>query len=112
MIIVGIKNSTPLQRTLFSDDSNKFTYFIKNEVISFIDSKFRTNNERIIFGLEAAAYYISETILTEKNVFSGAIITNGGYASDEIVKEFKSDKDIYLYMANSKKDIFNISSSD
>ena len=109
MIIVGIKNSNPLRRKLFSSESDKFTKFLKDEVISFIDSKFRTNNERIIFGWEAAAYYISETLLKEKKLFTGAIVTNGGYVSEELVKKFKSDKDIYLYIANSKKDIFNIS---
>jgi len=112
MIVVGIKNSNPLRRTLFSDDSDKFTSFLKDEVISFIDSKYRTDNERIIFGWEGAAYYISETILKEKDLFSGAIITDGGYASEEIVKGFSSDKDIYLYMANSKKDVFNITTTD
>jgi len=112
MIVVGIKNSNPLRRTLFSDDSEKFTAFLKDEVISFIDTKYRTNKERIIFGWEDAAYYISETILKEKDLFSGGIITDGGYASEEIVKSFKSNKAIYLYMANSKKDIFNISETE
>lgn len=112
MIIVGIKNSNPLRRTLFDEEKEKFTSFLKNEVISFIDSKYRTTQERVVFGWEAGAYYISEMILEEKDLFSGAIITDGGYASEEIVKGFNSDKDIYLYIANSRKDVFNISSSD
>lgn len=112
MIVVGIKNSNPLRRKLFSSESGKFTKFLKDDVFSFIDSKFRTNKERIIFGWEAAAYYISETLLKEKNIFTGAIVTDGGYASEELVKNFNSDKDIYLYIANSKKDIFNISSTE
>ena len=112
MIIVGIKNSNPLRRTLFSTDSDMFTSFLKNEVISFIDSNYRTTKERIIFGWEAAAYYISEILLKEKDLFSGAIITNGGHTSEEIVKDFIADKEIYLYIANSRKDIFHISNSD
>ena len=48
MIVVGIKNSNPLRRTLFSDDSDKFTSFLKDEVISFIDSNYRTTKERVI----------------------------------------------------------------
>ena len=112
MIVVGIKNSNPLRRTLFSVDSDKFTSFLKDEVIQFVDSNFRTTQERVIFGWEAAAFYLSELILKEENIFRGAIITNGGYASEKLVQEFSSDKDIYLYMANSRKDIFNISNSD
>ncbi|MBL4642235.1 MAG: esterase, partial [Flavobacteriaceae bacterium] len=111
MIVVGITNIRSLRRGLFSD-GEKFTSFLKEEVIQFVDANFRTTKERVIFGWEAAAYYISEMILKEKNLFSGAIITDGGYASEEMVKGFNSDKEIYLYMANSRKDIYYISSSD
>ncbi|NER12094.1 esterase [Leptobacterium flavescens] len=112
MIVVGINSSRELRYTLFGDESTKFTSFIKNEVIPFIDSNYRTTGERIIFGWEAGAYYVSEMILKEKDLFSGAIASNGGYASEETVKGFNCDKEIYLYMANSRKDIYNISSSD
>jgi predicted alpha/beta superfamily hydrolase len=112
MIVVGIKNSNPLRRTLFGDENKKFTNFLKNEVIEYIDSTYRTTQERVIFGWEAAAYYISELILKETTLFAGAIITDGGYASEDLVKRFTSEKDIYLYMANSRKDIYYIGSSD
>ncbi len=112
MIVVGIKNSNPLRRTLFSVENEKFTNFLKNEVVQFIDSNYRTTQERVIYGWEAAAYYLSELILKENNIFSGAIITDGGLASEKIVKEFNSDKDIYLYMSNSKRDIYYISSTE
>ncbi len=111
MIVVGINSNWELRRTLFGD-GEKFTSFIKNEVIQFVDSNYRTTNERLIFGWEAAAYYISEMILKERDLFSGAIITDGGFASEETVKGFNSDEDIYLYMANSRKDIYYVSSSD
>ncbi len=111
MIVVGISNIRSLRRGLFGD-GEKFTSFLKEEVIQFVDANFRTTKERVIYGWEAAAYYISEMILKEKDLFSGAIITDGGYASEEMVKGFNSDKEIYLYMANSRKDIYYISSSD
>jgi predicted alpha/beta superfamily hydrolase len=111
IIVVGINSVRSLRRPLFAD-GDSFTSFLKEEVIQFVDSNFRTTKERIIYGWEAAAYYISEMILEEKDLFSGAIITDGGDASEELVKGFNSDKEIYLYMANSRKDIFYISSSD
>lgn len=111
LIVVGINSSRSLRRTLF-DEGDKFTSFLKDEVIQFVDSNYRTTKERLIFGWEAAAYYISEMILKEKELFSGAIITDGGYASEQVVKNFNSEKEIYLYMANSRKDIFYISSTD
>ena len=112
MIVIGIKNSNPLRRSLFGDENKKFTDFLKNELIHYIDSNFRTTQERVIFGWEAAAYYISELILEETEMFNGGIITDGGYASENLVKEFRSEKDIYLFIANSRKDIYNIGSTD
>lgn len=111
MIIVGISSDQTLRRAQFRD-RDTFTLFIKDEVIQFVDSNYRTNNERLIFGWEAAAYYVSKMILKENDLFTGAIISDGGYASEEMVKEFNSDKEVYLYMANSRKDIFYISSTD
>ena len=112
MIVVGIKNSNPLRRTLFSVENEKFTSFLKNEVVQFIDSNFRTTQERVIYGWEAAAYYLSELVLKENNIFTGAIITDGGLASEKTVEEFNSKEDTYLYISNSKRDIYYIASTE
>ncbi len=112
MIVVGINNSNPLRRTLFGEEQEKFTNFLKNDVIDYIDRNYRTTEERVIYGWEAAAYYISELILKENELFSGAIISDGGYASEELVKGFSSKKEIYLFIANSRKDIYYIDSTD
>ena len=111
MIVVGINSTRTTRRPLFAD-GKKYTSFIKNDVISFIDSNFRTNKERLIFGWEAAAYYISEMILQEKDLFSGAIVSDGGLASEETISAFTSDKEVYLYIANSKKDIYYVGSTE
>jgi len=111
MIVVGVNSTRSTRRPLFGD-GDKYTSFLKEDVIQFVDSNFRTNKERIIFGWEAAAYYISEMILKEKDLFTGAIITDGGLASEKLVQEFNSDTEIYLYMSNSKRDIYYVASSD
>lgn len=111
MIVVGINSKRTTRRPLFGD-RKKYTSFLKNDIIQFIDSNYRTNKERVIFGWEAAAYYISKMILQEQNLFSGAIVSDGGLASEKIIKEFKSDKEIYLYIANSKKDIYYVKSTE
>jgi len=112
MIIVGINNSNPLRRTLFGEKNEKFTKFLTNEVIHYIDSNYRTTQERIIFGWEDAAFYISKLILEKSETFNCAIITNGGYASEDLVKKFTSEKDVYLFTANSKKDIYTVSEAE
>ncbi|WP_459212231.1 alpha/beta hydrolase-fold protein [Aquimarina rhabdastrellae] len=112
MIVVGINTSNPLRRRLFGDENKKFTNFLVNEVIHYIDSNYRTNNHRVVFGWESAAYYLSNLILQQSEIFDGVIITDGGYASEDKVKGFTSQKDVYLFMANSKKDIYYINSTD
>jgi len=111
MIVVGINSSQSTRRPLFGD-GDKYTSFLKEDVIQFVDSNFRTNKDRIIFGWEAAAYYISEMILKEKDLFTGAIVSDGGLASEKIIKEFQSDKEVYLYIANSKRDIYYVKSTE
>ncbi len=111
MIVVGVKSSQSTRRTLFGD-GKKYTSFLKNEVISFIDSNYRTTKDRMVFGWEAAAYYISKMIIQEKELFSAAIVTDGGLASEKTIEEFRSDKEIYLYIANSKKDIYYVKSTE
>lgn len=108
MIVVGISDKQSSRWTWFGDEKEKFSSFLIEEVIPFINAKYRTNEERIIFGWEGAAYYASELLLKHPEAFNGAILTNGGYASKETVKGFNSSKATYLYMANSKKDIYNI----
>lgn len=112
MIVVGINNSNPLRRTLFDDENEKFTDFLENELIAYIDSNYRTTGERVIFGWEAAAYYISELIFKKTELFDGAIISDGGYASEDLVRTFDSKKMKYLFMANSRKDIYYIGSTE
>ncbi|MDG3581164.1 alpha/beta hydrolase-fold protein [Galbibacter pacificus] len=112
MIVVGINTSNPLRRKLFGTESEKFTDFLMNEVIYYIESNYRINEERVIFGWEDAAYYISGLILEKGNVFDGAIISDGGYATEDQVNGFASKKDVYLFMANSKKDIYYIDSTE
>ena len=111
MIVVGVNSTRTTRRPLFGD-GDKFTSFLKEDVIQFIDSNFRTNKDRIIFGWEAGAYYISEMILKEKNLFTGAIVSDGGVASEKIIEEFQSNNEIQLYIANSKRDIYYVKSTE
>lgn len=112
MIVVGITTSNPLRRSLYWDESEKFTDFLVNEVIEYVEINYRTNDERVVFGWEAAAYYLSELMLKQSEIFDGVIISDGGYASKDLVKSFSAEGAIYLYMANSRKDIYYIGSTD
>lgn len=115
MIVVGIMNKNPLRRTLFSTESKKFTSFLEKEVISFVDTTFRTNDERVLFGWEDSAIYTSDVIFSGNKLFKGAIVTNGGFLDQNKVSKYsalKNQENQYLYLVNSKKDIYSIDYSN
>ena len=112
MIVVGVSTNADSRWTWFSEAKETYSNFLIDEVIPFIDSRYRTNDQNIIFGWEAGAYFASELLLKHPEAFNGAILTNGGYAAEDAVKKFSSTEDTYLYMANSKKDIYNIEETD
>jgi len=109
MIVVGISDNEASRWTWFGDEKEKFSSFLIDELIPFVNSNYRTNEERVIFGWEGAAYYASELLLKHPEAFNGAILSNGGYASKDMLNAFDANKARYLYMANSKRDIYNIS---
>ncbi|CAM1362783.1 alpha/beta hydrolase-fold protein [Tenacibaculum xiamenense] len=112
MIIVGIKTDSSGRYTILGEEKLNFESFIKKELIPFIDSKFTTSKVRILFGWEFAAYFSSEILLKNDTSFLGAIACNGGYVDTLTLKNLELEKTKYLFLANSKKDIYNISSTE
>ena len=109
MIVVGIHNENPLRRTLFDDQKDKFLLFMEHELIDFVDTTFRTSDQRILFGWEAAGYFTSEVIFDSSDLFDGAIISDGATASEKILNDFINShktNEKYVFIANSDKDIF------
>ena len=115
MIVVGIVNKHPLRRTLFGDEEEKFQQYLAGEVIPFIDDKFRTSQERLLFGWEMGAFFASSYFFHEHQLFSGAIVSNGANVTDEKLKQFNKlnkTKNKYLYITNSMQDIYTIEGSE
>ncbi len=115
LIIVGITTENPLRRQLMGNTPDKFLSFLEEEVISFVDKTFRTSKERILFGWESAAFFSNYALLDKKQLFDGAIITNGAYASEARVNAFSDlqmTKNKILFIANSERDIYYVNSSN
>jgi predicted alpha/beta superfamily hydrolase len=111
MIIVGIENVYPRRKDLVWRNKETYISFLSQELIPFIDKKYRTKQERILFGWEWGSYFSSYLLLHESQLFSGAISSNGGFVDDELIKSFESialKKHRYLYLANSIQDIYSI----
>jgi len=115
MIIIGIENVYPKRRDLTSRKKEKYTLFLKNELIPHIEKLYRTNNERIIFGWEWGSSFSSYLLFQKDQLFNAAISSNGAFSDEKIINEYRalpSGSDKYLYIANSVRDIFTIDSSD
>ncbi|MEL6535999.1 MAG: alpha/beta hydrolase-fold protein [Bacteroidota bacterium] len=112
MIVVGITTDPSVRWTWFFDEKEKFTSFLIDELIPFIGTNYRAKEEHVIFGWEAAAYFVSELVLTHPEAFHGGIATNGGYAAAELVEDFSPTQTTYMYMANSRRDIYNIGETE
>ncbi len=115
MIIVGIENTYPRRKDLVWNDKEAYISFLSEELIPLIDKTYRTNKERIIFGWEMASYFSSYLLLDKSQLFDGAISSNGGFIDKKLIKSFetmKPNKERYLYIANSIKDIFSIDNTN
>lgn len=115
MIVVGIHNEYPSRVDLDWGNRDKYLSYFQNELIPYVDNKFRTTNDRVIFGWESGAAFADYALLNKKQLFNGAIVSNGGYATEEMIDEFKSlpiSIHKYLYMVNSIQDIYTIQYSD
>ncbi|RKE95375.1 alpha/beta hydrolase-fold protein [Ichthyenterobacterium magnum] len=115
MIVVGIKTTNPLRRSLYGRNSENFLLFLEKEVIKYVDDNFKTTNTRILFGWENAANFASSVILHEKQIFDAVIVSNGAFASNEEIDAFDALENStikYLYIAGSTKDIYSIGYSE
>lgn len=118
MIVVGITNKDtmdPLRRTILIKESDIYVQFLEKELIPFINTKYRSSDDRILFGWERGADFANYALFTKPNLFNAALISNGAWGDINLIDTFISQKITtkkYLYIANSSLDIYTIESSD
>ncbi len=93
-IVVGITNKYPNRFGHFDDDEKKFLHFIEQEVISFVDTSFRTSNERLIFGWEYGGSFVIQTMIDSPNLFDAYLVASPFPLTNKITKidNFLSEK--------------------
>lgn len=68
-IIVGISKNKSDRNRNFNVNSKKYLSFIKNEVVNYVDTKFRTSEKRMLFGWAFGGGFVIETMTTEPDLF-------------------------------------------
>jgi predicted alpha/beta superfamily hydrolase len=77
LIIVGIENAVN-QRGWYTRDSKKFNQFLEKELIPSINKKFRTADERLLFGWEVSGGFVIEVLGATPHLFTGYLAASPG----------------------------------
>jgi predicted alpha/beta superfamily hydrolase len=115
MIVIGVDYlSRAYHDSLHSNHWETLNRYVQEELTAFVDQTYRTSDERIVFGWENPSYMVCEFLFKENPTFDGYIVSNGGYINEDMLEQFKTyeGKPLYLYLTNSKKDIYTINSSE
>ena len=112
MIVVGIDMVDRPYRSKLMDQWGSLIAFVETELISYIDDTYRTSNERVVFGWENNAFLVSELALKGSSPFSCAIVASGADVKPEQLQSLNLNKDRYLYIGGSEKDIYTVDLTD
>lgn len=90
MIVVALPNvdrnrdftPTKVQRRPTSGGGERFLRFIKEEVIPYVDSRYRTHPYRILVGHSLGGMFAINTLLTQPDLFHAYIVISPGLGYD------------------------------
>ncbi|MCK0107913.1 alpha/beta hydrolase-fold protein [Flavobacteriaceae bacterium S0825] len=75
-IVVGINTDYPKRFQDLGEGKEKFIEFVSTELIPYIDTNFRTNNEKLFFGWEFGASLVFNTMLSNPTLFDAHIMAS------------------------------------
>lgn len=117
MIVVGINQNSTRDSDAFYDDQRflpsetgaKFFEFIGMELMTYLDSQYRTAPFRVIVGHDYTSNFINYYLLKENPLFQGYINISPDLApemADRIAAALtKSESKIWYYLATAEEDI-------
>ena len=82
MIVVGIYNTNRTRDTWVTQDAtapyNEYLDFIQNEVVAYVDSLYRTNDFRTIYGWSSSSAVASQFLFERPQIFDAFINSGSG----------------------------------
>ncbi len=73
LIIVGIAKNASDRNRVYTVQSDQYLEFIEKEIISYIDTNFRSSGERLLFGWAFGGGFVIEAMIEKSNLFDGYI---------------------------------------
>ena len=97
----------------YSGNADNFLHFVETEVISYVNSKYRTSNQNIAVGHSLSASFILYSLLQKPNLFQNyiAISPNLAYDDNKLSKDLikfdfaKLKKPSFIYLSNANEGI-------
>ena len=94
----------------YSGNADNFLKYVKNEVIPYIETHYRTNTRRIAIGHSLSASFILYSMTKAPGLFNAyfAISANFAYDNDRLAKElmrfdYSKLKNTFLYLSNANE---------
>jgi len=75
-IIVGISKNKLDRNRNYSSNAKNFLSFIETEVISLLDTKYRTSKSRLLFGWAYGGGFALQTLISHPGLFSDLIVAS------------------------------------
>ena len=76
MIIVGIDTTQQDRRRWFYSEPEPFIAYLSNELVPWVDERYRTSGERVYFGWELAAGLATDIMVQRQDLFDGYILAS------------------------------------
>lgn len=89
-IVVGIDTGDP-DRFGFFRNTEKLNDFLQKDVITFIESNFKTSDERLLFGWQFAGAFVISTLVNNPEAFAGYIAASPIPINGSVLENLSKD---------------------
>ena len=108
LIIVAIANKENMRERDLNTESEKFTRFLSSEVMTYVESHYRTSGLNTLFGHSLAGFYTADLFANSSELFDNYIAASPPLQGDEIEiynkiiahKNTQKPKALYFTLAN------------
>lgn len=105
-IVVGIKSYHPQRQILLGRKADQFINFLEQELMGFVDKRFRTSQNRLLFGWQAGGSFVFHVLSKRPDLFDAYFSASGSPTIDleKLLSEdeMKHEKYLYFTLASSE----------